>query len=197
MRSRLQRSDIWAHFFVNPHLHIVFIPELVIFGPNKQNNLSHFTQLLLKPQQALYNFFVFFFCSIWLSSFPDWSLFSFSWSLLQEGFTTSPFPSHSVCVCVPLWLCMCFLGSEKLLSDTAVPLFPSYTPSLAQLPLAACSHDPPTLLPAFTFSSAWLASERQKARTLTPSGLSIVHCWQVSEYVTKTMAAWGGAWDEI
>lgn len=57
---------------------------------------------------------------------------------------------------------MCFHASEKLLSDTAVPLFPSYTPSLEQLLLAARSHDPPMLLPAFTLSSAWIASEKQR-----------------------------------
>lgn len=66
------------------------------------------------------------------------------------------------CVFVCLHVCMCFHVSEKLLSDTAVPLFPSHTPTLAQLPLAARSHDPPMLLPAFTFSSAWLASEKQR-----------------------------------
>lgn len=90
-------------------------------------------------------------------------------------------------------MCACVShASEKLLSDTAVPLFPSYTPSLAQLPLTARSHDPPMLLPAFTFSSAWLASERQRPAPSPTPAFSIVHCWQACKYVTKTMASHRG-----
>lgn len=86
-------------------------------------------------------------------------------NLIVSPQPTLTFPARSVCVCVHTWesltlhiVCV-FL---KLLSGTAAPLFPSHTPSLAQLPLTAHSHDPPTLLPAFTFSSAWLASEKQR-----------------------------------
>lgn len=90
---------------------------------------------------------------------------------------------------MPLWLGMCFRGSEKLLSHTAVTLFPSYTPSLAQLPLAASSHDPPTALPAFTFSLAFLASEKERPAPSPTRDSSIVHCWQPREYAAKTMAS--------
>ncbi len=46
----------------------------------------------------------------------------------------------------------------------------------------------PTLLPAFTFSSAWLVSEKRRPAP-SPTLVSIVHCWQASQYITKTMTS--------
>lgn len=87
-------------------------------------------------------------------------------------------------------MCVSLHACEKLLSETAVALFPSHAASLAQLPSAARSHDCPTLLPPFTFSSAWLAAEKQRRpASLAHSGpllLSIVR--QESEYVTEAVA---------
>lgn len=95
-----------------------------------------------------------------------------------------------VSVSLSLLAChMCFHASEKLLSDTAVPLFPSYTPSLAQLPLAARSHDPPTALPSFTFSLAFLASEKQRPAPSPTPDSAIVHCWQPGECIAKRVAS--------
>lgn len=94
-----------------------------------------------------------------------------------------------VSVCMSLWLGMCFHASEKLLSDTAVPLFSSHSPFLAKLPLAARSHDPPRVLLAFTFSLACLVSEKQKPAPSPTLDSSIVYWLQPSEYISKAMAS--------
>ena len=93
---------------------------------------------------------------------------------------------------MPAWRCMCFHASEKLLSDTAVPLFPSRTPSLAQVCLGAHSHDPPTLQPAFTFSSARLASEKQRpAPSPTSDFLLSIVCTTVNTSTGRRLNAGG------
>lgn len=47
------------------------------------------------------------------------------------------------------------------------------------LPQAARSHDPPMLLPDYTFSMASVASVKQNAAP-SPTSNSIVHCFQAS-----------------
>lgn len=88
------------------------------------------------------------------------------------------------------------MSLKKLLSDTAVPLFPSYTPSLAQLPLAVHSHDPPTVLPSFTFSLAFLASEKQRPAPSPTLVSSIVHCRQPGKSIAKC-GFMQGVWAKI
>lgn len=95
--------------------------------------------------------------------------------------TLSVFVCHCDFACVFLPLKSCYQTQQTHCSPPIQPPWHNSPWPLAHMTLPHCCL--PLLL-----ARPWLASERQKACTLAPSGLSIVHCWQVSEYVTKTKA---------
>lgn len=85
----------------------------------------------------------------------------------------------------PAWLCICaslFMPVKSCYRRQQRHCSPPKQPPWHKSLTAACSHDCPTLLPPFTFSSAWKATAASFAHS-DPWLLSIVR--EESEYVTQ------------
>lgn len=129
-------------------------------------------------------------------SFPVWQQQRFTvstflwipWAFLPCTLLLASCPAGPTCTreCAfvrartPAWLCICaslFMPVKSCYRRQQQHCSPPMQPPWHKLPSAACSHDCPTLLQPFTFSSAWLAAEKQRRPSLAHSGpFAIVYC---------------------